>query len=1031
MAPGLIVCPYCKRDDFVKSRGLTQHQQKNPTCNRLMKAALGVSTNRTNIAHSFLRTVAVNRTYGRNLTGGVAQTIARIRQEPAQRISETRAISQTDRQYAQQPAAKAQKTTYLTETEEYEADEDDANFLFMGDDDDSSEGLSDEGSIAPVVPKFIPHLGKTFQEYMRYAQQSYIPFTKYQARAVRLLIRLRKTRAPLHMYDGLMEWYLQETGAINYRQTASDSGSFISKNIMFKLLKKRYNFDPESHGKISKLTLPHSKAKVNIACNDPKMAIISLLTDPRIKDEDYLFWNNDPLATPPLTPQFVQDLNTGTSCASTYADLIKSPGKQVLLPVIFYIDGANTGQFADLPITAVKISLGIFTRKARDKDYMWRTIGYTPTISNQKSRGKRIMIDSNHFESIMAHPDALEDEGEETDNTIFKAQDLHTMLAEILRNYVQLQDSGFYWDLHYNGKIYKDIEFVMYTPFFKVDGDEAEKLCGKYTSRGANVAQLCRYCECPTDETDNPKADYNYKTKTQIKALTDAKKEDELQQMSQQVIQNATHKLRLGSQNDRGIHGACPMEMLHATLLGMFKYVRDCLFQQMGPTSQLAASINALAQKFGELLSRQSDRDLPKTRFNKGIARGKLMAKEFPGILLCMAAVLRSTEGRRLLTTKKPGTFKQKGVLKDWTLLVETLLQWEIWLKADEMERKHVELARYKHRHIMYFIKKVIRRVEGMGLKISKFHGISHMADDILQFGIPMEFDTGSCESGHKATKVAAKLTQKNAETFDQQTATRLAEMQLLELAEQELQGKYLWNYGNQPKTVAKEKPFIEKEPIGGSKYLVYYDDESEQYLAADTSRSKRGKKIIMEKGLIDFVGGLQEKVSQHICAVPIRTEHARKGQMFRAHPRYREHVWRDWVIVDWEEEGLIPNKIWGFVDLRELPHDCRLMYGGIELEPGIFGIVENCVVTTDEDELRQSELFYPITKEVGGLTLNNVSHLTFYLADVEAFVKPVAVIPDLGGPPNGYFALHERATWKKMFTDWLELPREEGEMDD
>ena len=36
-----------------------------------------------------------------------------------------------------------------------------------------------------------------------------------------------------------------------------------------------------------------------------------------------------------------------------------------------------------------------------------------------------------------------------------------------------------------------------------------------------------------------------------------------------------------------------------------------------------------------------------------------------------------------------------------------------------------------------------------------------HMADDILYFGVPMEFDTGSNESGHKAEKTAAKLNKK------------------------------------------------------------------------------------------------------------------------------------------------------------------------------------------------------------------------------------------------------------------------------
>ena len=126
------------------------------------------------------------------------------------------------------------------------------------------------------------------------------------------------------------------------------------------------------------------------------------------------------------------------------------------------------------------------------------------------------MINSNHTDSIMAHPDVLDGEGIEVDKSVPKAQDLHTMLDTILASYVKLQESGFLWDLYYKKRVYKQVEFVLYTPFLKVDGDEAEKLCGKYTSRNANVAQLCRYCECPTDESDEPLAKYAYKTKAKI-----------------------------------------------------------------------------------------------------------------------------------------------------------------------------------------------------------------------------------------------------------------------------------------------------------------------------------------------------------------------------------------------------------------------------------------------------------------------------------------------------------------------------------
>ena len=67
------------------------------------------------------------------------------------------------------------------------------------------------------------------------------------------------------------------------------------------------------------------------------------------------------------------------------------------------------------------------------------------------------------------------------------------------------------------------------------------------------------------------------------------------------------------------------------------------------------------------------------------------------------------------------------------------------------------------------------------------------IADDILNFGVPMEVDTGANKSGHKPAKKAAMLAQRIEEKFICQTAQRLQEMHLLELALAEIQGKCMW----------------------------------------------------------------------------------------------------------------------------------------------------------------------------------------------------------------------------------------------
>jgi hypothetical protein len=100
----------------------------------------------------------------------------------------------------------------------------------------------------------------------------------------------------------------------------------------------------------------------------------------------------------------------------------------------------------------------------------------------------------------------------------------------------------------------------------------------------------------------------------------------------------------------------------------------------------------------------------------------------------------------------------------------------------------------------MYLLQKVARRTEGMGLKTNKYHAITHMMEDIVLYGVPMEFDTGANESHHKEAKRAARTTQRNRRTFNQQVARRLYEDRIIDLASQEINhGHCNWHYYGQP----------------------------------------------------------------------------------------------------------------------------------------------------------------------------------------------------------------------------------------
>ena len=1018
-----ISCPFCDRTNFACQRALTQHQQRNEKCYARLCESVGADSGYTTAHESFscaktnagfndhdLAALATNMFHRSSRLGAMQVHFDKLQRKVLHNLG-------------------GYQTAREVESDADNEQSDDDGAMFLGDND--NEAVEEQPA---VYIKPDETIRANFTYYCEFAEEL-VEFPPDKEAAIKLMHTLRQTKASLDTYNTIMEWHLKSNGDIHPHESLGSTKQYLSRDKLFKELRIRYNMT-EGINNVSQIVLPSSKAKVNIVWSQAHMVIQSMLTDPRIRVNDYLFFDNNPLASPPSSSDatVIGDLNTGLAYLKTYQKLITKPGKQVLLPTPLYIDGAATGQFADLSITAVKISLGIFNRKARDKWYMWRNLGYIPGVTQHKSRGKRLLIESNHMESVRAEYELHQNEGQLDGNEAHVSQDLHTMLDKVLASYVELQKTGFMWDLFYNGKPYKDIEFIPFVPFIKCDTEEADTLCGKYRSRGRTVAHLCRYCHCPTDESDDPLAHYQRKTVTKIQRLIDKKDYNGLKNISQHLLNNACYKLRFGQHDDTGVHGGTPLEMLHALLLGIFRYIRDEFFYQVGDSKQLP-DIESLASEIGALLSRQSSRNKPKTKFGTGIKMGKKTAKEFTGILLLLLLVFRSEKGKQLLLKlqKKKGATEKKFTptnITDWTMMLETMLEWEEWLKSDEMKKVHVMRSKQKHRYIMYLIKKVMTRSTGMGLKITKFHCIMHIADDIMNFGVPMEVDTGSNESGHKPTKTAAKLTQRNKATFDIQTAKRLDETHLLDLAMEEMKGRPVWDYYHGYEyTVPILGPKVDAPPtIGGAQYRIS-EQNGEYYCVTVGQIGGMSNAFMLEDAFMEFVVGLKNAVAQHIDEVLVHGLHERNGQKFRSSPSYRGKLWRDWAMVDWADYGVLPNKLWGFVDLAALPAKSGINYGGLDnLAPGIYAIVENGSWRGEEYD---SELVREILLDCELNPDGSVRDLTFFLADVEAFVSPAMVVPNIGGPNNSYFLVKERDEWRELFEDWLESPHTEDVFSD
>jgi hypothetical protein len=134
-------------------------------------------------------------------------------------------------------------------------------------------------------------------------------------------------------------------------------------------------------------------------------------------------------------------------------------------------------------------------------------------------------------------------------------------------------------------------------------------------------------------------------------------------------------------------------------LFGPVSTCSGLFFIQVGATSA-KDELDALG--YGGCL-RQSDRNMPKSKFNVGITGGKLMAKEYEGVLLLLATIVRSSAGRKILQDTNLGNFNDDQIA-DWLLLLETLLGWVQWLKSEKMQVKHVD-ASSGNIDIMFLVK--------------------------------------------------------------------------------------------------------------------------------------------------------------------------------------------------------------------------------------------------------------------------------------------------------------------------------------
>jgi hypothetical protein len=318
------------------------------------------------------------------------------------------------------------------------------------------------------------------------------------------------------------------------------------------------------------------------------------------------------------------------------------------------------------------------------------------------------------------------------------------------------------------------------------------------------------------------------------------------------------------------------------------------------------------------------------------------------------------------------------------------MLSLESWLESDLHSKLFVTTrARQVIRGIMQKFKEVIKRSDGNGLKLTKFHQLLHIPRYILKFGSPKNFNSGRCESHHiKLSKTPAATAQRRQACFEQQVASRISDQLVLSRAFASMS--------------CDPTQFVSPE-LCGTKFFIFRMEGDDSFQA----QQNKVNSILLNypEVILNGVGELLSPLFGDGC-IPCYTEHHRGNNnevLFRGNPNYRGSEWFDWSYFKWEYElgthTEIPAKIFFFCDLRSIDPIA-------EFPPGIYAVIHSMQSTPTL--VMNSGLI-----QKGSLSTNR----PFEICDVETISKPAFVYPNLN-QDNQFHIISSRQNWSRFMFD-------------
>ena len=857
---------------------------------------------------------------------------------------------------------------------------------------------------------------------------------------LKLLKYLLEKDISLSSYEDLMKWKHgnQPLKYYSLKKMKNISSNFVYGSSFAHLIRPKKTI----------LRCPSGRS-TSVITSDAVACVVDLLSDLDLTDIHNTTLSKTDEVNPFVTQvsNMYSDIHQGELFISTQKEEVNDSLSTYHVGLILYQDEATLDAYSKLSFHPINLTLTLYNREARNLSMTWRTIAYLPNFEAQVGGNKKYNADE-------------------------KLNDFHYVLNHVLTNLRSMQsNTGLNWNFtfkSYPNKIFPRKLIFRFSHIIS-DAKENDMICGRMSNR-SKTTRLCRDCDILVEESDDPTKKCNFLSMYDIQRMN----AEGLKNMSFKKIEphNAFRYMNFGN-NPYGINGATPAEPLHQILGGVVERLPSTLLDRLSEVQ--VKLLDNHASLIAIHFSRQSDRDFYSLRlFKNGISSvSKLTSKEKASRLLIIYLTLLTTDFEKEVCNKrarKPrddddntqGPIITRNEYNAWVLIFEETMILVQWVYLEEHPkavfkggRKSVAATRL--RSYMELYKSSAYRKTGMGLKILKFHQISHLWWIIRIFGSLLNVDSGRGEHSHKKKKKIGSHTQKRVQCFNEQTAhseyvndTFLKAMKKIGL---KLSSGFEMITPNSDckQTVDERREKVRNKVINqdyGSKFFLIFDYEKKTVTAKWCSSKMKKKDVDMPIHVLDSIykkyeyynhGTIGQRIKSIECFTQLQIDPEDDNEdssiLFRACPSYRNSgSWFDWAIINWGEYGYLEGQLLLFMNFGSLTFEeyDYILIEGMNQSHDIIGNNRVALVHSTVSGNRKFERRPSDGSEYGTL-VNRLSHFKdmekeYNTISVENISQPCAVYVDKAttnnkehdvGCAEKVIVLTSMREWYRKFIDY------------